>query len=321
MTNNERDAARIRALRSRTDEAAVREIIRLRRQISSAYPMFIDKCCQEQPYKFKYINKFPTTEEIRSYYQYGHIATTDDIPLYEYGWFDIKELAAIIKQLYSLKRQREYRILTFGNLDIIQTESKTKELAALMNFLIGDDKALSEFGDFTNYFYNDCSKIDWNYWGLDRYSELPKGIKLVQEGRHRATGLGITFKNESFDSQSELINYYDPLSAKFIEDIGFADKYNIFNKNFEIVIRGLEEKVERNVGAIMTFPLGIPDNFIAKALMSIVIYKKKVGKPSLSNDDYREIFWELFHEDVDIGLTVDREIPKTLALKNYISLD
>lgn len=66
---------------------------------------------------------------------------------------------------------------------------------------------------------------------------------------------------------------------------------------------------------MLSFSLDFQDNFIAKALVSIAIYKKKINKLRLDNADYQYIFYELFKEDIDILGAVDKEIPKVLVRK------
>ena len=38
-----------------------------------------------------------------------------------------------------------------------------------------------------------------------------------------------------------------------------------------------------------------------------------MNKFTLTNDDYKYIFYELFKEDVDVSEIVDKEIPKVLT--------
>ena len=140
MTNNARTVAEITrdlACQERCREKinkSARTVIELRRKLVDAYPQFLYTCYKDKPNRFINIERFPTTEEIRAFYQYGSI-TKYNIPLYEYGWFDIKELAAIIKVLYSFKCQKEYQIITLTNFKIEHTSLETydRELVSYMN--------------------------------------------------------------------------------------------------------------------------------------------------------------------------------------------
>lgn len=53
----------------------------------------------------------------------------------------------------------------------------------------------------------------------------------------------------------------------------------------------------------------INDSFIAKALISIAVYKKNYQKTNLSNE---YIIYEMFHEGVDIEKEVEQDILKKL---------
>lgn len=60
----------------------------------------------------------------------------------------------------------------------------------------------------------------------------------------------------------------------------------------------------------MSFHINV--SFVVKSLIIIAIYKKNHQKTSLSNEDYQYIFYEIFHEDVDIEKEVEWDIPKQL---------
>ena len=138
----------------REEKLAMERIISLRKNLSGTYQKFLDSQIQNKPNIFVQIKKFPTAQEIRSSYEYGNVGM-NNIPLYEYGWFDIKELVAIIKVLYSLKRAREYNILTFANLKNIYNgpELYDKTIESEMNFIIGDDRKISFLEDFNGKYF------------------------------------------------------------------------------------------------------------------------------------------------------------------------
>lgn len=314
MTNYERMAAEIKrelamqeCCREELDKSA-RRVIELRKKLVDAYPQFLDTCYKDRPNKFIKIEKFPTTEEVRSFYQYGNI-TKDNIPLHEYGWFDIKELVAIIKVLFSLKRQKEYQILSFANLETQYKgpELFDTELVPFMNFIIGDNKSISFLETYNGRYFTDETMKDDIFKTFKNVSYSNR-VRITQRGQVNGCGLGINF--EYYDEHcDEFLRYFDDISKK----IGFSSKYNIFDKYYGEVVRRLDKNPRRNIGSLLSFNLGIQDNFIAKALFSIVIYKKKMGKYNLDNNDYNYIFYELFKENVDLSEVVDKEIPKTLV--------
>lgn len=93
----------------------------------------------------------------------------------------------------------------------------------------------------------------------------------------------------------------------------FSSKYNIFDNDIGDVIRSLDSEIRKNIVGLLSFSLDFQDNFITKVLFSIVIYKKKINKSVLENDDYKYIFYELFRENIDVSRIVDEEIPKVLT--------
>ena len=93
----------------------------------------------------------------------------------------------------------------------------------------------------------------------------------------------------------------------------FSSLYNIFDIYFGEIIKKLDKEPRSKVCSLLSFSLDLQDAFIARILFSIVLYKKKMNKFTLTNDDYKYIFYELFKEDVDVLEVVDREIPKVLT--------
>ena len=140
---------------------------------------------------------------------------------------------------------------------------------------------------------------------MERHQNL---VRLKQNGQKRYSSLGIKF--EPFDKR--YLFYYDSIisMSRFTT---FSSKYNIFDNDIGDVIRSLDSETRKNIGGLLSFSLDFQDNFIAKVLFSIVIYKKKINKSVLENDDYKYIFYELFRENIDVSRIVDEEIPKVLT--------
>lgn len=286
-------------------DASMRRVVELRKSLVSYYPNFIKKSISSFPNEFQSIENFPTTEVIRSYLQYGNPNICDDILLYEYGWFDIKELAAIIKVLYSLKKQQEYKLITLANLEDVYygTEDVDKRTIPYVNFLIGPNKRMKYLEKY-NGTYLDISYINNSF--LDDFNK-ERHLNLV---RIKQKGM---FVNSSLERRcvSNYFKFYD--EDKMNSGLSFSSKYNIFDKYFGDVIRRLNSEYRRNIGGLFSFSIDFQDNFIAKVLMSIVIYKKKVNKQNLDNEDYKYIFYELFRENIDLDSIIEREIPKSLV--------
>lgn len=286
-------------------DASMRRVIELRKSLVSYYPNFIKKSISSFPNEFQSIENFPTTEVIRSYLQYGNPNICDDILLYEYGWFDIKELAAIIKVLYSLKKQQEYKLITLANFEDVYygPEDVDKRTTPYVNFLIGPNKRMKYLEKY-NGTYLDISYINNSI--LDDFNK-ERHLNLV---RIKQKGMLV---NSSLERR--YVSYYYQFNDEDIMNSGlsFSSRYNIFDKYFGDVIRRLNSEHRRNIGGLLSFSIDIQDNFIAKVLMSIVIYKKKVNKKNLDNEDYKYIFYELFRENIDLDSIIEREIPKSLV--------
>lgn len=313
-TNNEKIASEIireLALQEKYKidlRASSRRVEELRKSIKDSYPKFISDSIKESPNKFVYKERFPTTEEIRSFYQYGDI---NNISLYDYGWFDIKELAAIIKTLYSLKKQKEYSIVTLANLEeeYFGPVISDRKIVPYLNFLIGlDQKHIAEY----NGKYFDEPSLEGNIldkYNFDRHQGL---VRLKQDRKYDKKFKSFEFNSEGVIAIHPISWYLDPL-INWNDNTAFFSQYNIFDKYSGEVIRRLDNEPRKNIGALLSFSLDFQDNFIAKTLMSIVIYKKKTNKLELDNNDYKYIFYELFKEDVDVLDIVDKEIPKVLT--------
>ena len=295
--------------------ASSRRVEELRKSLIDSYPKFIEGCLRNNPNKFVDIKKFPTTEEIRSFYQYGSPSITDDILMYEYGWFDIKELAVIIKLLYSLKKQKEYSIVTLANLEeeYFGPEDIDKRIVPYMNFLIGLDKNQKYLSKYSGKYF-DKPSLEGNI--LDDFKrERHPGLVRLKQGS--ACGKGNKFKSldiyfESIFGKCVDFGYLDSSINWNLSPI-FSSGYNIFDKYFGEVVRRLDKEPRSKVSGLLSFSLDFQDAFIARTLFSIVIYKKKMNKLVLDNEDYKYIFYELFKEDIDVSEVVDREIPKVLT--------
>lgn len=295
--------------------ASSKRVEELRKRLIDSYPKFIEGCLKNNPNKFIDIKKFPTTEEICSFYRYGFPKITDDILMYEYGWFDIKELAVIIKLLYSLKKQKEYGIITLANLEeeCFGPEDSDKRIIPYINFLIGPDKKQKYLSEYNGKYFEKLSMEDnlLDVFKMDRHQDFVRLKKSeVRNGDNRFASLGIEF--EGVLGTYPVFRYFDP-TINWNVNATFSSSYNIFDSYFGEVVRKLDKEPRAKVSGLMSFSLDLQDAFIARTLFSIVVYKKKMNKFILDNDDYKYIFYELFKEDVDVLGVIDKEIPKVLT--------
>ena len=98
-----------------------------------------------------------------------------------------------------------------------------------------------------------------------------------------------------------LINYQDLVSGKH-RIASFGSTINIFNPF----------GFGKNIKDIFNFDIHISDSFIAKILISIILYKRNNNIVRLTEKDYNHIFEFLFNEKVDIIKEAEKDIQKKL---------
>lgn len=258
---------------------------------------FMDKVSK----KMILYDKFPSIDDILDYYfEKSFLA---DHPLGEYGKFDIKELLEVIKYLYSFYNGEEYNILTFGYLEksiYHVQEGDFDELKPRLCFLVGNDKTLSDYREYQNLFLGLEKSFD--------FSRKKESLVVLNpiEGTVSDT-LGIYCKEEGQNINNSGLWYYDYLSDEYMR-VKYLNIYSLFCQNFYQRINnysGIEDTLSIRVHSV--------DQFIAKALISIIIYKKNLGKVNLTNEDYKYIFYQLFQDNsVNIKKSIERDIPKNL---------
>lgn len=276
-------------------EEVRKELVEKEKNIQKFYFDFFESKKRKE---FVLYEKYPAYNEIYAYHN-----RFPNHPVAHYGYFNIKELAEVIKLLYSFKKQEEYKVLTFGNAKVVHTgpEDVDRQIDPCIYFLIGNNQSLSSYQEFNQTFsykenYGFENKHIYNLIRLECSKSTYRGcneLGIVTEFPHIYNGDGI--------------NYYDSLNdcsvcLKMFDTIGIFKLLN-------------EYKLKNNYQGIkdtLSFPIHIKDSFIAKALISMVIYKKNIGKNELSNEDYSSIFRELFNEDVDISKEIEKDIPKVL---------
>ena len=250
--------------------------------------------------KFVLYHEFPSLGEILDYYfQKSFLA---EHPIQEYGRFDIRELAELIKYLYSFYYQEEYRILTFGYLEKSMyqvNEGIFPQIKSNLCFLIGNDRSLESYDSYRNLFLGSEQKFD--------FSKKKKSLICLKPtlGTIRDT-LGITCKGIDMASMNG-IGYYDVLSEEY--------KFSKYLSSFSLFCDSFYQKLENYSGIWDTFSFGIheQDRFLSDALISIAIFKKNQEKLTLSNEDYQYLFYEMFRDNrVNIKKAMEKEIPKTL---------
>ena len=101
--------------------------------------------------------------------------------------------------------------------------------------------------------------------------------------------------------------YYDYLKEEY-QTLKYLSQVNIFDDCFYQKIRnysGIEDT--------LSFLIHHEDDFIAKALISIAIFKKNHHKVRLTSEDYQYIFYEMFQDrSIRVEKEIERKVPKTL---------
>ncbi len=270
------------------------------------YDSFFKSCISN---KMIIYNKFPNLNDIIEYYSSknwnaGH-------PIYEYGNFNIEELAIVIQYLYSFFRNEEYKTVMLGYLERTKfhvLEGIFEQLRPNLYFLIGNSKTLEDYIPYKNCFLEKEQSFDFQK-------------KIISFIGLRAKE-GIIFNELSIHTELENhriypgIYYYDEIKQEY-DNVKYLSHINIFDEYFYKKIRtysGIEDT--------LNFAIHANDSFLAKILISIAIFKKNHQKTQLSNEDYQYIFYELFKDNsVNVKKEIERNIPKKLKLvsknKNY----
>lgn len=230
---------------------------------------------------------FPSQDIIKAYYN-SILAKEEKHPIWHYGYFNIKELAEVIRVLYSLQRQKEFQILT----TCFFKEDEHLLSHPNLYFLIGSKEQLESYQDYKNLFLaNEHPKI------------LPTKTKEL-----------ITLSPSHSPKDKLGISCHIPEIAPNIDEIAlkqcatYHDKINIFAPNMIANLLHYE-----GIQDTLSFPIHLEDKFLAEILISIAIYKKNRNVTDLTNDDYRYVFQKIFREySIKIEKGMEQNIPKTL---------
>lgn len=251
-------------------------------------------------------DKFPDLDTIIKYY--SDTFWNNIHPLEEFGKFEIKELLEVIKLLYSIKRQENYKILTTGFLTPKFSkllDGSLFELVPNIYFLVGNDKTLDDCFGYQNLFLEEVKDFQF----AKKYTANFIAISPKQATIRDTLDISCQCPNSDCGYYGG-IQYYDELVNNY-NTTKYLSIINIFDDNFY-------NKISRYSGIqdTLSFTIYPDDEFIAKVLLSIVIYKKNHHKQKLSNDDYRYIFYELFKENVNVEKEITKDFPKVLK---YVS--
>lgn len=246
---------------------------------------------------------FPGLEMIVDYYlEKSWVA---EHPIFEYGKFNVKELAVLIKLLGYFYQGKDYKILTFGGLERIRfavKEGTFEELRPRLFCLVGTESALKEYMEYRNSFLGD--EVSFN---LEK--KIPHLFVLQPQEASVIDTLGIPCYDLCSNSNwySGGIYYYDYLKDEYFNK-KYLGTFNLFDVYFFRKVNSYQ-----GIEDTLSFLVHSEDVIIAKALISIAIYKKKLQKSSFVNEDYQQLFYELFQDNsIQMKKLVERNFPKKL---------
>lgn len=272
----------------------------------SYYEFYANKKNKE----FVLYDRFPSLSALDIY-----ASRMGNFPLYEYGNLNIKELAEIIKHLYQFKTGKEYSILTIGLCEKVFKEQILFSYKPHLYLMVGDNKTLRPYEEFDGKFAS-SNKLC--------YSIKEKGqnfINIDADGAYMRIVDIRTYKNNDSGEfsltpeaickrQSQMKMLDDNFYKRMI--LGISIEKQIFTNNIKSSLNYSGGYKIKGIKDVMSFNVHPSDSYIAKILISIIIYKRNNHIKELSSDDYNHIFDVLFKEKVDIIGDTLKDIPKEL---------
>lgn len=267
------------------------KIKKYQEEMAQCYPNFFEKRINKN---FELIHEFPSKGEVQFYEERRYFSH----PLANYGNFPIKELAELIKLLFSYQKQEEYKIVTLGGFN---------DLSPSCYFLIGNDRNLTDYISFCGSYREDIENLNVPY--SRKIFDL---VVLEAEQNSPKNTLGILCEDLI---EQKKISFYETFLEVY-NSIPFSDRFNIFHNCFSNYshYEGIQDT--------LNFLIHKDDSFLAKMLLSIAIYKKNNGLiyqqnkevNDLTDEHYQEIFRVLFGEQHfgSMQEMIDKDIPKTL---------
>ena len=267
--------------------------------IAQAYQDFYDKKTNKE---FVLYDRYPSIEVLKIYLR----KSSQRFPLYDFGILNVKELAEIIKHVYQFKTGKEFEILTIGATEKHGTPvygGQTFSLRPHLFFMVGNGESLSLFKEY-NGMYVSSDKLYANIY-LQAYG---RNIINIEVDRDYRNPLGIECLTGSLFDEKGNINYSDDQGNLYDTFDGSINK-QIFSKN---IVSNLNSSKIKGIKDVLDFKIYPFDTYIAKILISIVIYKRNNQIQQLTKEDYNHIFDVLFGEKANIVEDVEKDIPRQL---------
>ena len=266
---------------------------------------FINKRNKE----FVLYNRFPSSDLLSAYISEVDEDFSLKFPLFKYGYFNIKELAEIIKYCYQFQRGSEYDILTVGgsNYEVFETYcGKTASIEPHLYFIVGNNKTLAPFKEFDGQYINDDS-----FHHKISPQTNKKDLIFLEAGRSYYPDIDIECLTGNENDVLEYVNFFDKNQDEY-NRVQFSLNKNIYDEQIidKVNIKG--EYGYNGIKDILDFRVHISDTFLAKILVSISIYKRNNNIDKLITKDYNHIFEVLYGEKVYIKENTKTDIPKKL---------
>lgn len=272
-------------------------------EIAKAYEDFYTRKLNKE---FVLYNDFPSLDALETYL----FRISNKFPLHEYGSLNIKELAEIIKHLYQFRTGKEYSIFTIGAVELDgepvyggQVYSSKPHLY----YMIGNDKTLEPYSEYNGKFVN-SNKLYLNIYLHAR----GRNIINIEADRDYRNFAGIECLTGHIFDKPGLLNYYNECYNQYMT-FETSDQKQIFSNNIRSSLNFSGGYKIKGIKDVIDFNIHPFDSYIAKVLISIIIYKRNNNIQKLSNEDYNHIFDVLFREKVDIVENSKVDIPKRLV--------
>lgn len=226
--------------------------------------------------------------------------------LAEYGKLNAKELVEVIKQIYQLKTGKEFDIVTIGTTEINGSPVYGGQVFSMkphLSFLIGNEQTLAPYQEYDGKFLND----DHLYYQLYFGSRRPNLVTIELE-EEATNSFGIEcLTGQPYDRRGEM-NCFDETSHT-----GCSFGFDLYKQVFSSNIRSkLNLSKVRGIKAVFDLSIHSHDTYLAKILLSMVLYKRNKHLQTFTSEDYDHIFDVLFGEKVSIIEEAEKDIPKQL---------
>lgn len=271
-------------------------------EIAKAYQDFYTKKTNKE---FVLYNNFPSLDALDTYL----LRTSNKFPLHEYGNLNVKELAEIIKYLYQFKTGKEYQIFTMGAVELDAEPVYGGQVFSSkphLYFMIGNNKTLEPYSEYNGKFVN-SDELYLNIY----FNARGKSIINIEADSAYHKSMEIECSTGHIFDKPGFLNYYDEYSKQYMTFT--PSKYKqIFSSNPRSSLNLSGGYKMKGIKDVMNFNIHPFDTYIAKVLVSIIIYKRNNNIQELSDEDYNHIFDVLFREKVDIVGDTKVDIPKRL---------